>query len=203
MNTDIFLVRHSHVYNPINISYGRLPGFCLSKAGIDQSLFLANYFSNENISAIFSSPQLRAIQTAEYLLTYYKNLNIQVIDLLNEAFTPFDGEPIINLSKIEWDTYTDTSKPFEQPADILERVRVFISLINNEYNGKKIVAITHGDIIAFTLLWLSDIPIAPKNKQRLKEVGICDNYPTHTSILKLTYSNCNNKPDFKYISLAK
>src|SRR5947209_20583375 len=65
--TDIYVVRHAHVHNPHDILYGRLPRFRLSELGLEQARKVADFLSGRNIEAIYSSPLLRARQTAEMI----------------------------------------------------------------------------------------------------------------------------------------
>lgn len=64
MRTLIHLVRHAEVENPRNVWYGRLEGFHLSERGSRQADAVADYFSNHDLAAIYSSPLERAIETA-------------------------------------------------------------------------------------------------------------------------------------------
>ena len=61
-------LRHGEVENKKDIFYGSLPGFKLRKKGEQQALSAANYIvKNFEIKYIYSSPLLRARQTAEPL----------------------------------------------------------------------------------------------------------------------------------------
>ncbi len=61
-------LRHGEVENKKDIFYGSLPGYKLSKKGKQQAISAANYIANNfEIKFIYSSPLLRARQTAEPL----------------------------------------------------------------------------------------------------------------------------------------
>ena len=61
-------LRHGEVENKKDIFYGDLPGYKLSKRGQEQAKTVAKYiFNNFEIKYIYSSPLLRARQTAEPL----------------------------------------------------------------------------------------------------------------------------------------
>jgi len=61
-------LRHGEVENKKDIFYGDLAGYQLSKKGIHQAESAANYiFNNFDIKYIYSSPLLRARQTAQPL----------------------------------------------------------------------------------------------------------------------------------------
>ena len=75
-------LRHGEVENKKNIFYGDLPGYQLSKKGLEQAKNSAKYIAdNFDIEYIYCSPLLRARQTAEPLsdlikvaVTYTNNL---------------------------------------------------------------------------------------------------------------------------------
>ncbi|HMM43059.1 MAG TPA: histidine phosphatase family protein, partial [Thermomicrobiales bacterium] len=62
--TTILFVRHTEVENPDGLLYGRLPGFRLSDAGRRHAERVAGAIAGRDIAAIYSSPLLRARQTA-------------------------------------------------------------------------------------------------------------------------------------------
>ena len=157
--TLIHLVRHGIVHNPDGIYYGRLQGFRLGKKGFEHAKAAAMVLNQFPIAAIYSSPMERAIETAEEIQRKLDGLKIQRSELLSEAYTPFDGQPIIEIEKRNWDVYTGTNPPYEQPMDILARVNKFIEKIRREHNGRQVAAATHGDVIAFMILYAMGKPI--------------------------------------------
>lgn len=73
-------------------------------------------------------------------------------DLLNEVNLPYDGVSLDFVENRNFDLYTGTPKPYEQPKNILDRVNQFIDEVRLGHSGQEIVAVTHGDVIAFLLL---------------------------------------------------
>ncbi|MBK7916499.1 MAG: histidine phosphatase family protein [Chloroflexi bacterium] len=92
--TEISFVRHAEVENPTNVFYGRLDGFPLSATGMRQAQLLANRLKDLELTAIYSSPLLRAKQTAEAISAYHSNIPTIISELINEIKTPYDGYPI-------------------------------------------------------------------------------------------------------------
>lgn len=172
--TTVTLVRHSIVDNPRGIYYGQLPGYPLSPFGIQQAQRTANKFRGKRVAAIFSSPRLRARQTAWMIADVLGLNHIHVSKLLDEVHSYFDGHPIQELVERNWNIYTGIPPPFEQPIDVLARIKKFLSSIRMQYAGSHVVAITHGDPIAFALLWANGSPIAAGIKP--------DPYPEPASI---------------------
>lgn len=183
----IYLVRHGDVHNPDDIYYGRIPGFRLSERGNRQAQAAGDYLRNKPLTAIYSSPQQRAQETAAHIASHHPTLQVEIDDAFNEVYTPFDGTARAELMQIEFDMYTGTQPPYEQPADILERAQAGLNALRRQYERQHIVAVSHGDVIAFTLLWTLHKPLDLAEKQLLGQYGITDGYPATASITTLTY----------------
>jgi len=195
--TTIHLVRHGKVHNPHNKYYGRLPGFHLGEEGRAQAKATAKELSQYPIAAIFSSPMERAIETAEEILNQFDGLDFQISELLSEVYTPFDGQLLSTVAERNWDVYSGTNPPYEQPSDVLGRVKEFFTRVQNIYQGGQVVAITHGDVVAFTILWALGKQLTSVQKQTLYK-----DYIDYASISSFTF-HINSKeelPEFKYFS---
>ena len=193
--TTIHFIRHGIVENPENIYYGRLPGFRLSKQGIQQAKATAKVISQYQIAAVFSSPLERAMETAEEIVKQLDKIEIQKSKLILEANTPFEGEPIRRLIKRNWDVYTGNSHPYEQPSDLLERAMEFVRQVRKEYRNRQVIAITHGDVIAFMIAWALGQPITNEQKQAIHEIYL--GYASITSFVFKSDSE-NEVPNFTY-----
>jgi len=184
--TVIHFVRHGEVFNPGQIYYGRSPRFGLSPTGLLQAERTAQALTALNISLVVSSPLLRARQTAQVINARIGLKTVKISRLLNEVYTPFDGQPQADLQARKWDIYTGNQSPYEQPADVLNRVKIFIQRMVSSYQGRQIVAVTHGDIIMFMALWANGHALTLENKKKLQVFGPPDHYPGHASMTKLT-----------------
>lgn len=189
--TVIHFVRHGEVCNPSGIFYGRSPNFRLSSTGLFQAEKTAKILRTRNILFIFSSPLLRARQTAKIINSQLGQKNIKISSLLNEVYTPFDGTPQKDLIARKWDVYTGIQSQYEQPTDVLRRVKKFVQRMISLYQGQEIVAVTHADIIIFMALWASGYATTVENKMNLKTFGFSKNFPTHASITTLTIQENN------------
>jgi broad specificity phosphatase PhoE len=191
--TTIHFVRHGRVHNPERLFYGRLPGFHLSKPGRDQAQLAAQALRDKPIAALLSSPLLRARQTVEVIYGYHAEKPLSISQELLEIHTPFDGRPIDSLADRNWDYYTNTGPPYEQPLDILQRVQDFIRQVRQSYTAQHVVAVTHGDVIAFTMLWAHGKALIPQNKRAY--------YPATASISSLIYetSEPDEIPKYEYV----
>ena len=63
----VHLVRHGEVLNPDHLVYADLPGFGLSDRGVAQALAAAATLEPGPVEAVWSSPLLRAVRTAEVI----------------------------------------------------------------------------------------------------------------------------------------
>ena len=101
----------------------------------------------------------------------------------------------------KWDVYTGAGPEYEQPVDLVTRMRKFITEARQQYAGQHVLAITHGDPIAFMMLWASDIPAVPENKQALTDLGLSDSYPAPASITTFVYQTTaeDEVPEFSYV----
>ncbi len=199
--THIHLVRHGEVHNPDQILYGRLPGFRLSANGLRQAQAAGRILQDKPMEVLFASPLLRARQTAAEILKYHKGLKLRISSLLNEVHTAFEGRPGAEIDALNGDVYTGADACFEQPEDIVARMQQFILQMRSQYAGRQVVAVTHGDLIVFTILWAKAFDLTPKNKTRLKPAGFPKTYPAPASITTLTYGtpSAEERPQVEYI----
>jgi broad specificity phosphatase PhoE len=190
------LVRHGRVHNPDKIFYGRLPGFALSSEGLREARCAAQTLSHEPLAAVYTSPLLRARQTARAIQACHRHLRIRISALLTEVYSPYEGQPTNVVNALGGDVYSGTAPPYEQPQDIIRRVQKFIHRIRRHFAGQQVVAVTHGDIITFMLLWANRLPAKPKYKRNLSVAGIADRYPATASMSTLVYrtSSIDERP---------
>ncbi len=183
-DTTVFLVRHGHVHNPGRILYGRLPRFSLSARGREEALRAARLLAAIPLQALYASPRLRARQTARAIAAPQAGLAVRISRLIDEVYTRFEGEPLEILSVRRDDFYTGEGPPYEQPQDIVRRMVRFLGLLRRRHEGGAVAAVTHGDVIAFTLLWAMGEELHPQNKARLRLAG-ASGYPPTGSVVRL------------------
>jgi broad specificity phosphatase PhoE len=205
MRTKIHFIRHGNVTNPDNILYGRLADFPLSSKGISEAKQTAVRLKSNKIDVIYTSPMLRARQTAESIHAFHHTVPVIASDKLNEVLTPYQGMKADDLRHLNEDFYTGTQKPYEQPADIVERVENFIGDVRRQDGFHEVVAVTHGDIIVFCVLGMKGLGVNPENKARLTLAGMQDNYPATASITTITYftESKHEDPMVEYYSSSR
>ena len=198
--TSISLVRHGMVHNPEDVFYGRLPRFRLSNEGHRQARSAGNTLKNQSLAAVFSSPLLRARQTAAEILSHYPGLKIQISKLLLEIYSPWDGKPSVMVDQRHGDIYTGSREPYEQPDDVASRVCRFFGRVLKQYSGRSVAAITHGDVVAFAVLWARKAEVSARKKAGLHKYGVPDGYPATGSITTFLYhsESVDDPPDIFY-----
>ena len=202
--TVIHLVRHGLVHNPNEVFYGRLPRFRLSEEGQRQAQAAAQALRTQPIAAAYSSPLLRTRQTAQAILAHHPHINLKTTPLLLEVGTPWDGTPIPNLVARDWDIYTGNPLPHEQPEHIVARARRFFDGVRAKHHGQHILAVSHGDVIAFTILWAKGQPLDWRHKGENTRFGFADAYPQTASITTLTFGLADTadpdaRPEVSYL----
>jgi broad specificity phosphatase PhoE len=198
--TTVWLVRHGYVHNPKKVIYGRLPRFRLSERGVEEARAAARMMSEMTLHAAYSSPLLRARQTAREILAYHPQLRLRQSLLLNEVFTAFEGQPSQVGENRRDDYYTGVGPPYEQPADIVGRVRAFFENARRHHAGENVLAVTHGDIILFTTLWARGLAPSAENKADLRALGL-NGYPATGSLTAFTFRTASpdELPDVRYL----
>lgn len=205
--TAILLVRHGHVHNPQRVLYGRLPRFGLSERGREEARIVAGWLSARPLAAIYSSPLLRARQTAHAILAAHPGPalrnqgSLHTSALLLEVHTPFEGRALAELSAQEFNLYADGVLGYERPQDVLDRMLRFIARARRRHAGESIAAVTHGDPITFVIQWALGMPPAPRQLEALRRVGLSDGYPAPVCVVTLTFETraADERPRLEYV----
>jgi broad specificity phosphatase PhoE len=198
--TTIHLVRHGLVHNPAEVMYGRLPRFRLSVEGQQQAKAAAAHLKKKSIAALYSSPLLRTRQTAQAILAHHPHLPLRTKSELLEIHVPWDGTPITEMNARNWDMYTGNQPPYETPHSVVVRVRRFLDWVRCAHGGEEVIAVSHGDVIAFTTLWALGAAVDWRRKAEMKRFGFVDNYPQTASITSFTFGGVdkNELPCVRY-----
>jgi broad specificity phosphatase PhoE len=161
--TTVWLARHGEVHNPSNILYGRLPRIALTPEGRRQAQALAEFLRKRPLSAIYSSPMLRARKTAEIVLQAHPELGRVRRDVdLTEVRTGWEGEALADLEAIDWDFYTHPRKPGDESLlAIQHRMQRWLKRIQSRHAGGEVLGVSHGDPILILVGTLSGLPLEP------------------------------------------
>jgi broad specificity phosphatase PhoE len=192
--TDIYVVRHAHVHNPDDILYGRLPRFHLSELGLNQANKLAAFLAGRPIEAIYSSPLLRARQTAGTIAQALPGVPVRRSSLILEVRTGYEGEPN-SILQPGFSFYEPLVRETDESMEaVYARVSRFLRRIAQRHAGESVVAVTHADPIAIMRLGLLGLPFSVSNLHSTV-------YPARASINLVTLTPEQN-PVLTYFNVS-
>jgi 2,3-bisphosphoglycerate-dependent phosphoglycerate mutase len=173
--TTIYFVRHGEYKNPNNILPLRTPGIELSEKGIHDIQKLGGFFKNlknhKEISAIYTSPILRCMQTSE-ILGEILQIQPKKTEQLIELDSPkFQGLSLDKFKKIIGDEILVTSQLHlesggESDTEVTKRMRAFIAEALTFHSEKCVIACSHGDPIMNIALAEQGIKYTRENLNR-------------------------------------
>lgn len=149
--TEFIFVRHAKTdWN----NAGRIQGrsdIPLSADSIPEVRKAAENMQDMRIDEVFSSPLIRAVQTAR-LLTEGRNLEIHTDGrLIERDFGEYDGKTYAEIGLADHNKLfyeMRDVKNAEPIADVFSRARSFIEDISERYDGKTVLVVSHGVCIS-------------------------------------------------------
>ena len=169
--TTILLVRHTEVHNPDRIFYGRLPGFGLSEWGQKGAERTAELLAARPVVAIYSSPLLRARQTAERIAARHPGAARHDTELLQEIGTSWQGTPYARFAP-GFNVYDNRRHDDDETiADIRDRMVAFVEEARLRHPGGLVVGVSHCDPITILRLSLTDRPLTPAAIRSAEHIG--------------------------------
>jgi probable phosphoglycerate mutase len=162
----LLLIRHGDNEMTGSRLPGRLPEVHLNPHGREQAENLAQAMRDLPLSAIYSSPLDRTLETA-LPLSQVKNLPIQCQEGLIEVdFGDFSGKTFEELRQIQlWDQLHAQASSIRFPGgETLEeaqsRAKQALNLILSAFGKEDIVVcVTHADIVRLTVLDVLGLPV--------------------------------------------
>ena len=180
--TQIDLVRHAHVHNPNDILYGRLPRFRLSELGRQQAEVTAEVLSAAPVAVIYTSPQLRARQTAAVIAGRHPGVPVRRSHMLAEVLTGWQGRRHDDLEVINFDFYANPLQDADEALeDLWHRLTRFVRIARKRHPGQAVVAVTHGDVCALARAGYRGLPV------EIESIRAPHPYPGNGSITRLTF----------------
>ncbi|MHB9019995.1 MAG: histidine phosphatase family protein [Minisyncoccota bacterium] len=128
----------------------------LTLDGIKQAEKVAHRLKDEGFNVVLSSPIRRAFDTAKIITEVIKTPIITDELLAEKTYGSLSGKPLeeVNKEKDKMPNLRDFTLGYdyrywggESGLDIKERVLKFSEKVKIEYEGKKVLAVTHGGII--------------------------------------------------------
>lgn len=140
----ICLVRHAEtIFNQLGKMQGK-ENIPLSDNGRNQAKNLKEKIKNNNYDICFSSPLVRAVETAMILVG--DKVEIKIDERLTERYLgEFEGKfRDVYDAKKYWDYKLNSGdEGVEKVQDVFNRCRDFIEYLNDNYKGKNILVVSH------------------------------------------------------------
>lgn len=194
LRTVVYIVRHAEVHNPKDIVYGRLPRFGLSARGRLQAEAVAGFFAQRPIDALYTSPLLRARQTAVAIHHALPGVKLRRTKQLLEVRTGYQGKPnsilVAGFSFYEPLVHEDD----ERMSDVLERMAGFLRSAVSKHTGGAVVGVSHADPIAILRLGLENRELTVKNLHSVV-------YPERVSVNQIVLGP-DHPPQLTYFDVA-
>lgn len=158
-------MRHAEVSNPGNIWYGRLEDFVLSERGLRQAEALGVHFADHDIKAVYSSPLMRAVQTAEAVAQPH-GLPVKIDEDLIESETKLQGMPgdmRLFRNPLNLRHFVNPFRPSwgESYASLRERLGRAIERMRDEHAGDEAVVVSHMTPVLVARLMFEGNPKPP------------------------------------------
>lgn len=163
--TTFLLIRHGHTEWIGKALAGHTPGIGLSQEGIRQAERLADRLRNLPVTAIYSSPLQRTLETAEVLA---QTLDLRVEPRLGLIEVNFGDWTGMTLSELEgdplWVRY-NTLRSMTRPPngdlmlDVQSRMTAELEQLRELHPNQMVAVVSHQDAIKATLAHYAGIPL--------------------------------------------
>ena len=169
MGSIIFLRHGQATNNTSRILTGRTPGVPLTETGRQQADYAARMISEMNVSAIYSSPIERAMNTAK-IVAQHCSLDVTADDRLVEldmgkfTGTPYDeifsshGNIFMKFYNGELEIAHNGVETF---SEVKRRVLSMVDHVSEHHPGQNVVLVTHMDPIKAMLSTI--LQLSPEN----------------------------------------
>lgn len=174
-----YLVRHGEAENNVLgvLNATHRGEYALTEKGRRQIETLATALNSEAIDFIVASPIRRAVETAEILKTALLVPLSFDIRLCEPQFGSFEGKDIqsfLDFMKTHGGrTAGDLELGIEGYMDIRDRVRSFLLALNETFQGKKVVIVSHMDTLQELYAELVGEPVGAEQKAWYPKNGSC------------------------------
>ena len=175
-STLILLVRHGQTPTTGKILPGRAPGLHLSEHGHAQAEQVAERLAVLPITAVYSSPMERTLQTAAPTAERSGLPIIEEPGLLEGDFGDWTGEQLMDLMKLpEWRTVQQRPDTFRFPngesfKEIRDRMSATMATLCTVHPGGVVVCFSHADPIRIAV---SDALGSPLRKFQRVSIAPC------------------------------
>jgi probable phosphoglycerate mutase len=154
----LLLIRHATTDAVGCYLSGRIAGVSLNAVGIGEAQVLADALASHAIDAIYTSPLLRAVQTADAIAGHRPMRVRQLVDLQEIDFGEWTGRCFSELeSDARWRLFNErrsiaTIPGGESPAAAQRRTLAALARLSTTHAGETVAVVSHADIIRSALL---------------------------------------------------
>lgn len=163
-STLLGLLRHGQTDWNIDLRLQGTADIPMNQAGIDQITRAADALTEHSFDLILTSPLGRARQSAEIVANRLGIQELQADDgLIERAFGIGEG-----LTYAEWQAHyagLDQIPGAESLASVVERARLLLDQTIERYQGKKVLAVSHGAFIRAVVNHVSEGLYPPKGER--------------------------------------
>ncbi|MCY3709986.1 MAG: MSMEG_4193 family putative phosphomutase [Caldilineaceae bacterium] len=164
--TYLFLIRHGeNEWTERGALAGRTPSVPLNEKGKEQAQQIAERLKDQPISAVYSSPLLRCLETAQPLAAAL-DLSVSVEPgILEVDYGEWRGGELKELSKRpEWRLVQVFPGGFRFPGgetlrEVQNRVITTLERIRTEHTGEVVAVFAHGDVLRTSLAYYLGTPL--------------------------------------------
>ena len=161
----LFLIRHGLTAQTGKRLYGRTPGIGLDDRGRAQAEHLADRFAPVKLTAIYSSPLERCVETVEPLAHAQRLPVVIRPDLIEMDAGSWTGRTLSALRRTKrWAHVQRSPSTFRFPdgegfAEAHERVTAEVDAIARRHRRGRVVVATHGDIVRILMAHFAGAPL--------------------------------------------
>ncbi|BBA34139.1 GDP-mannose 4,6-dehydratase [Methylocaldum marinum] len=163
--TTFLLIRHGAHRLGGDVIAGRTPGVYLSDLGWDQVRAMAERVARLSVSALYSSPAERTLETARHL-SERLDLPVRVLESLNEIdFGDWTGKKLEELRRSDvfarWNAFRSGTRIPEGEAMIETQTRIVSEMLRlrEDHPNDCIALVSHGDVIKAALAYFVAVPL--------------------------------------------
>jgi broad specificity phosphatase PhoE len=179
----LYLLRHAATANnllnpPLLQGCDQNPG--LSEQGRQQASATAQWLAEGNISTVYSSPLLRATETASPIAKMHRISIVEIADLIEADVGNWAGRHWEEIARSEPDAYSRfMENPDKHPyaggesfGNVAERILPAFDALLARHAGESIVIVGHNVVNRIYLAKLAGIPISRSRHIKQSHCGI-------------------------------
>jgi len=176
--TLLYLVRHATHGRAADVLCGRMPGVRLSEAGVAEARRLGARFARAGLSAVYSSPRERAVETAE-MIAKAAGVPLHIEDGLDEiAYGDWTGRRFAELGEDphwrRWNEARSQTRPpgGESFAEAQARALAVVHRVGEAHRGGSAALVSHLDVIRALLLSVLGLPLDAWDRLDVAPAGV-------------------------------